>query len=191
MDRRTLLALPLLWLLPPIPGTAAEIHLPEDNIQVVFENDMYVGRFSFVVPVPAAIAWDALTDFDRMAAFVPNLEASRILSRHNNVLLVAQRGRLDFGPLSFPFDSERRVELHQREGVLISRAISGNAKHMLSEMRITPEALGTRLEYRLEMIPDRWLPSGIGISFMRRELAEQFSALAREMVRRQQQKRPS
>lgn len=190
MDRRRFLALPLLCMLPAARGTAADVHLPEERVQVVYENEMYVGRFSFVVPVPTVIAWDALTDFDRMAAFIPNLEASRVVSRQNNVLLVAQRGKMDFGPLTFPFESERRVEMRQQDGVLISRAISGNAKHMLSEMRVTPEAPGTRLDYRLEMIPDRWFPSSLAIGVMRRELAEQFNAMAREMVRRQQ-KRPS
>jgi carbon monoxide dehydrogenase subunit G len=185
MHRRRFLILPLACLFP-LTSSATELELPEGGIQVAYENEMYVGRFSFLVPVPPAVAWETLTDFDRMAEVVPNLEASRILAKQNNVLLVAQRGRLDFGPFSFRFESERRVEMRQKEGLLISRAVSGTAKHMLSEMRLTSEASGTRLDYRLELIPDRWLPSSLGTGFMRRELAEQFTALAREMVRRQQ-----
>ncbi|MBS1188229.1 MAG: hypothetical protein H6R10_21 [Rhodocyclaceae bacterium] len=189
MHRRRILALPLACLPLFAAAMGQEPELPEDRVQVVYENDMYVGRFSFLVPVPPTVAWEALTDFDRMAGVIPNLEASRIVAREHNTLLVAQRGRLGFGPLAIPFESQRRVEMRQREGLLISRAISGNARHMLSEMRLTPEAAGTRLDYRLEMIPDRWLPSSLGIGFMRREMAEQFTALAREMVRRQELRR--
>lgn len=186
MDRRRLLF--LLCLLPAMTRATAEIRLPEERVQVTYEKDMYVGRFSLVVPVPAAVAWEALTDFDRMAAFVPNLETSHVVSRENNIVLVAQRGKLDFGPLSIPFQSERRVEMRPGDGMLISRAVSGSARHMVSEMRLTPEAAGTRLDYRLELIPDRWLPSSLGMSVLRRELAEQFTALAQEMLRRQQRR---
>lgn len=188
MRRRLFLALPFVRLLPSPAWAAADFELSEDNVHVAYENDMYLGRFSLVVPVPPAVAWEALTDFDRMAAFIPNLETSRIVARHNNILTVAQRGRLDFGAFSIPFESERRVEMRQREGVLVSRAVSGSARHMVSETRVTPAAPGTRLDYRLEMIPDRWLPTSLGMGFLRRELAGQFTAMAREMVRRQLQR---
>ena len=44
--------------------------------------------------------------------------------------------------------------------------------------------VGTSLNYHIEVTPERWLPSSFGTSFMRHELAEQFTALAREMERR-------
>lgn len=192
MHRRHFLTLALACLaLPAARSAGPEPGLPEDEVQVAYENEMYIGRFSFVVAVPAAIAWEVLTDFDRMSTFVPNLEASHVLEREDGIVHIAQRGKMDFGPFTFRFESERRVETHQREGLLISRAVSGSAKHMQSEMRLSPEAPGTRLDYRVEMVPERWIPSSLGVGFMRRELAEQFTAMAREMVRRHQRRRTS
>lgn len=190
MHRRHILFL-LLSLLPFLGAAGVEPELAEDAVEVIYENGMYIGRFAFVVAVPTSIAWEVLTDFDHMAGFVPNLESSRVVAREVGGILIAQSGKVDFGPFSFRFESERRVETRQRERVLISRAVSGAAKHMQSEMRLTPEASGTRLEYRVEMIPGSWIPSSLGVGLMRHELAEQFSAMAREMVRRQQRRRTS
>jgi carbon monoxide dehydrogenase subunit G len=190
MLRRHFLSI-LLTALPGLSLAGTEPELPEDDVQVVYENEMYVGRFSFVVAVPPTVAWEVLTDFDHMADFVPNLEASRVIAREAGVVHIAQRGKMDFGPFTFRFESERRVEARQREGLLIARAVSGSAKHMQSEMRLTPEAGGTRLDYRVEMVPERWIPSSLGVGFMRHELAEQFTAIAREMVRRQRGRRTS
>lgn len=194
MDRRRLLSLclPLACLLLPAAARAAPApELSENDVQVFYENDMYVGRFSFVVPVPTALAWEVLTDFDHMATFVPYLEVSRVAVREGNTLLVAQRGKIDLGPFSIPFSSERRVEMHPLAGRLLSRGVAGNTEHLLSEMRLLPDAQGTRLDYRVEMIPDRWLPSSLGVGFMRRQLASQFTALAREMAHRWRRRQPS
>lgn len=192
MHRRRFIALaPLLFALPGLTLAGTEPELREDEVQVANEKEMYVGRFGFVVAIPPAIAWEVLTDFDHMASFIPNLEASRIVSREDGVFRIAQRGTMDYGPFTFHFESERRVEARQREGVLLSRALSGSAKHMQSEMRLTAEDGGTRIDYRIEMIPGQWVPSGIAGGLLRRQLAEQFSAMAREMMRRQQRRRGS
>ena len=42
----------------------------------------------------------------------------------------------------------------------------------------------TVFTYRVEMVPDFWLPSLLGPSLLRHEMAEQFSALVAEMQRR-------
>ena len=165
--------------------------LAEEDVETVFDNGTYRGNFRFHVPVPLKTAWEVLTDFDRMADFVPNVESSRFLTREGNSALVAQRGKLDFGPFTIRYESERRIEMRAAEGLILARAVGGTTKYMQSEMRLLADARGTELNYRVEMIPDRWIPSSIGVGFMRHELAEQFSAIAREMVRRQEGRRTS
>lgn len=117
------------------------------------------------------------------ADFVPNLSSSRLLARTGNVYRIAQQGRAGFGPFSFPFESERQVEVFP-EGRLVSQGLSGSPRSIRSELRITATAAGSRLDYRIEMVPDRWLPAAIGDHFIRHELAEQFMALGQEMERR-------
>lgn len=145
----------------------------------------YFGHLSFRVAVPPELALAVLTDFEHMASFVPNLDRSRILSRNGNIYRVAQEGRADFGPFSFRFVSERRVEIFP-EGRVVANALSGTAKYLHSELRLKPAGNdGTWIDYQLEMVPDTWFPASLGSSFLRHELIEQFTALAGEMQRRQ------
>lgn len=189
MNRRHFLAL-VAWA-PWAACPAAPGDLAEDAVEVSYEDGLYSARFAFVVAAPMALAWEVLTDFEHMAAFVPNLEQSEVLIREPGGLRVRQRGRLDFGPFAMRFESQRQVELRPREGIIRSRAIGGSTRHMQSEMRLLAVPDGTRLDYSLEMIPDRWIPSSLGLNFLRHELAEQFTAIAGEMLRRRQSRRSS
>lgn len=154
------------------------------EVAVDYRDGSYYGTLSLFVPVTPQQALDVLTDFEHMADFVPNLSASRLLARSGNLYRIAQQGTANFGPFSFAFESERQIEVFP-EGRLVSQGISGSPRSLRSELRILPVNAGCRLDYRVEMLPDRWLPSSIGTQFMRHELAEQFMALGREMERRQ------
>lgn len=162
---------------------SAPLPIEPGNVVVDYRNGVYFADLSLQVAVPPALALEVLTDFEHMAAFVPNLLSSRVLSRTGNVYHIAQQGRARFGPFSFAFESERRIELRP-DGRLISQALSGSTKYMRSELAVQAANGGTSINYHIEMSPERWLPSGIGASFMRHELAEQFTALAHEMEQR-------
>jgi carbon monoxide dehydrogenase subunit G len=158
--------------------------LSDDDVAVEYRDGTYFSSLSLRVVAQPAQVLEVLTDFEHMADFVPNLIASRVVSRSGNVYRIHQQGNAVFGPFSFPFESERRIEWFP-EGRLVAQALSGSTKYMRSELRYQGVAGGTRIDYRMEVIPDRWIPSGMGVNLMRHELAEQFSALAREIARRQ------
>lgn len=158
--------------------------LSDDDVAVEYRDGTYFTSLSLRVVAQPAQVLEVLTDFEHMADFVPNLIASRVVSRSGNVYRIHQQGNAVFGPFSFPFESERRIEWFP-EGRLVAQALSGSTKYMRSELRYQGGAGGTRIDYRMEVIPDRWIPSGMGVNLMRHELAEQFSALAREIARRQ------
>lgn len=172
-----LLILVLGWSLP-------ALGLDKEQVAVDYRAGSYFGSLELVVAVPPAAALAVLTDFDHMAEFMPGLNSSRILARDGNVYRVAQQGRAQFGPVGFSYESERRIEIVDSTRIL-ARALSGSAKRMASEMLLHPVAGGTRLEYRVEIVPASWLPGVVGSAFFRHELAEQFTALEREMLRRQ------
>jgi hypothetical protein len=158
--------------------------LDDEEVAVEYRDGTYLASLSLRVFASPKQVLAVLTDFDHMADFVPNLIASRIVSRSGNVFRIHQQGKAVFGPFSFPFESERRIEWFP-EGRLVAQALSGSTKYMRSELRYQGVAGGTRIDYQMEVVPDRWIPSSMGVSLMRHELAEQFSALAREMARRQ------
>jgi len=188
MFRRAACLLLMLVFSPGFAADSAPAPIEAGNVAVDYRNGIYFADLSLQVAVPPALAIEVLTDFDHMAAFVPNLLSSRVVSRDGNIYRIAQQGKASFGPFSFAFESERRIELHP-DGRLISQALSGSTKYMRSELAVQGSAGGTSLNYHIEMVPERWLPSSFGTSFMRHELAEQFSALAREMERRHKNRR--
>jgi carbon monoxide dehydrogenase subunit G len=172
------LLLALIWL----PLTA--ISVTDDDVHVEYRNGTYYAHLSARIAVPSPIVFSVLTDFDHMANFMPGLSSSRITSQQNNVYVVTQRGKVKFGPFSMPYESERRIEIVDNSRIL-SRSVPGSARRTQSEMRLQPWEQGTRLDYKVEIEPDSWLPSSLGINFLQHELAEQFNALGREMQHRQ------
>ena len=158
--------------------------ISDEDVAVEYRDGTYFTNLSLRVFAPPAQVLEVLTDFEHMADFVPNLVSSRVVSRSGNIFRIQQQGNAVFGPFSFPFESERRIECFP-DGRLVAQALSGSTKYMRSELRYQGVAGGTRIDYRMEVVPDRWIPSSMGVNLMRHELAEQFSALAREIARRQ------
>ena len=134
-------------------------------------------------PVPPAVAWQVLTDFEHMADFVPNLSMSRIVERQDARLTVHQKGVGRYGPFSAEFESLREIHLVPLREIR-SHGVGGNIQQIDSLMRIDPEGSGTRLHYHSEALPGFWLPPLIGPAVARHETAEQFAAMIREMQRR-------
>lgn len=170
----------------------AQAAMSADGAPVVSDNDVRVQRSggSFTVdtslftPVPPALAWAVLTDFDHMGSFVPNLVSSQVLERSDAQLKVSQKGVARYGFFSANFESIREISLSpQRE--IRAHNVGGNVKSMESVMQLQAEGSGTRLHYHAEVIPGFWFPPLIGPSLVRHETAEQFSAMLQEMLRRQ------
>ena len=180
-----------LFLLLVVPGVLAVEPptgaLNDDDVTVDYRDGAYFASLSLRILASPAQTLDVLIDFEHMADFVPNVIASHVVSRSGNVYRIQQQGRAVFGPFSFPFESERRIEWFP-EGRLVAQALSGSTKYMRSELRYQGITGGTRIDYRMEVVPDRWIPSSVGVNMMRHELAEQFSAVAREIVRRQERR---
>ncbi len=163
-----------------LPGLA----ITDDEVKVDYRDGLYIASLNLKTPASPAIVLAVLTDFDHMAQFMPGVLSSRIVARHGNVYEVAQRGKVTFGPFAMSFESLRRIEVIDDKRIL-SRSLSGSAKRMHSEMRLRPQDGGTLIDYHIEIEPDSWIPSSLGSNFLQHELAEQFTALGREMLRRQ------
>lgn len=157
--------------------------LTDDDVTVDYKDGTYTASLHVRTPAPPATALAVLTDFEHMAEFMPGLESSRILSHQGNSYQVAQRGKVKFGPFSMSFESLRQIDVVDGQRIL-SRSLAGSARRMHSEMRIQPLEHGTRLEYRIEVEPESWIPSSLGANFLQHQLAEQFNALTKEMFRR-------
>ena len=168
---------------------AAPAALAADPPAVPVDIDLRQAGRTFVVdatfraPVPPSVAWDVLTDFERMDAFVPNLADSRIVAREGNRLTIQQHGVARFGPLAVRFESERLVTLVP-PSTIRSTQVRGSMEMLDSITTFAPDGAGTKLTYHVEAIPGSLYPDFVARRFLRHEVAEQFDAIVREMIRR-------
>jgi hypothetical protein len=142
-----------------------------------------VVRAEADIDADAATAWQVLTDYNRLAEFVPDMRVSRIISAPGQPLLLEQSGEAGFLIFRFSIDVVLEVEETQQSR-LGFRARRGNMRHMQGEWRIEHNAQGIRLLYTAEMEPAFWVPPVIGPALLRRDIASHFDAVVREIRRR-------
>jgi carbon monoxide dehydrogenase subunit G len=154
-------------------------------VLVTEADEAFVIDAAIRAPVPVSAAWEVLTDFDGMAAILGNLSLSRVIRRDGNTLIVRQEGVAHYGPLSYAFESEREIRLEPMRRI-VARNLSGTAKHMESEARLSvaEDGRGTLIRYRATVVPASMLARTIGASFMQHEVEEQFQRMVAEMKRR-------
>jgi len=159
---------------------------PVRSFDITQTDDTYVATIVMYSPAPLPVAWSVLTDFDNMGKFVPNVKESAVKARDGNTLTVEQKGTARFGLLSFPYTSVRRMELDPQKSIL-STQVQGSMKKVVSLMKLSPEASGTRLDYRIELVPSGLASTVMSKDFLKNELTEQFTAIVGEMGKRAKQ----
>ena len=163
------------------PGRAADS--PIRSIDVTYDGETYVLNAVMFAPVAQAVAWEVLTDFDHMAGWVPNVTESKVLKRDDASITVEQRGVAKYGALSFPYDTERKLDLKPK-ATINSTQIKGSLRRVVSTMMLEPDGKGTRLTYHLEIVPSLLAGALLSKEFVQHEISEQFTAIIAEMVRR-------
>jgi len=156
---------------------------PVRSVEITQNDDGYVANIVMQAPVPPKIAWDVLTDFGNMEKWVPNVRESKIVTNDGNVLTIEQKGNAKFGLLSIPYTSVRKMQLDPQNTILATQ-VSGSMRKLVALMRVTPDGSGTRLDYRLEIVPGLAASTVMSKDFLKGELTEQFTAIVGEMVRR-------
>ena len=157
--------------------------LTAEDVTVDYREGTYYGSLSARTPAPVPIVMAVLTDFNHMAEFMPGLNSSRIVVRNGDQYQVAQQGKISFGPFSMPFESLRQIEVFDGKRI-VSKSLAGSTRRMQSIMQVQALEHGSQIDYRIEIEPSNWIPSALGINFLQHELAEQFNALGKEMLRR-------
>jgi carbon monoxide dehydrogenase subunit G len=156
---------------------------PFRSIDVAYEGDTYILNAVMFAPVPQAVAWDVLTDFDHMARWVPNVAESKAIARDGDSVTVQQHGVAKFGAASFPYTTERRIDLKPQGGIKTMQ-LKGSFKRVESTLQIEPDGKGTRINYHLEMVPSGLASTVMSKKFVEHEVTEQFTAIVGEMTRR-------
>lgn len=160
------------------PAAAEEL-----SIEIVRDGDFIVVKASAGLKASPRIAWEVLTDYDRLAEFIPDIHSSRVLRREADGVVVEQIG--EFGFLFF----RQRIEVtmavsEEPPRRVVARAIAGNMKNMEGLYELHPTQPGIRLDYYGRFVPDFFLPPLIGMPMVRRSLERRFRAMVEEIERR-------
>lgn len=163
---------------------------PDISVHTEREGDTLHVTVDMRVAVKPRRAWEVMTDFDRMAGFIPNLASSKVVARNGNLLKVAQKGAYTLGLWSFPFESTRDVELLPYSKVT-SHATGGSMKNMDSVTYFEADGQNTRVNYNATLTPMQSIPPLIGPTLVSSEVRDQFQGMRDEMMRREQLARQS
>jgi len=138
---------------------------------------------SVTVSATPELAFEVLTDYDRMAEFLPGMLASAVVSRNGNTVVIEQSA--DQGIFLFRHRVEARLAIVESPPRRLSiRALAGSFKEFDGSYLLTRKKDHTLIEYRCRFLPDFHLPAMIGTYAVQRSLERHLDALANEIERR-------
>ena len=113
------------------------------------------GTYTVVslVPAPAAVVWDVLTNYERFPEFLPSVVASKVLERQDNRVLVERKDSRKVGilPIRVKIVTENieypgdRIEYHMVDGTLDEM----NGTWQLTTIKGTDQAEATLLTQKI------------------------------------------
>lgn len=131
--------------------------------------------------------WAVLTDYGRLAEFVPDLQSSTVLSRTTNKAVIEQRSKAGFLFVSHDIHTVLQID-EQAFSTIDVALVSGNMKHYTARWQLTPfsqEGLeGTLISFSAEIEPDFFIPPLIGDAIVERNVRQMVQAVVRKIERR-------
>jgi hypothetical protein len=138
---------------------------------------------SQVVYADAATVWSTITDYNRLAAFIPDMVSSRVISAPGTPKRVEQIA--DAGLFAFIMPDRVVLAMEEQSGnSLRFRAVSGRVASMSGEWRIVGSGAPVTLHYRAHVLPLTPLPPLVSEYFIESEVRARFEAVGNEAERR-------
>lgn len=175
----------MIWRAVLLVAWAAGAGAAEDfSVETTRRGNAVEVRAYALVRAEHATVWSTLTDYDRLAEFVPGMRASRIVGHSGADLIVEQRGESRF--LFFTFPVEVTVRASARPpGAIDVRLLKGSLRRLEGGYRVEPAGAG-RIALRWQgLIEPESLPPLLGELLMRSSIRNQFGGMVREIERRE------
>lgn len=167
------------------PGEARFV-LDVERVVGADGGKVYQIKSSGKVAAMPAVVWRILTDYEHFADYLPNLHSVRVMSRDNDSVIVEQLGEARF--LFFSQAIRLVVQVHERAPDRIDISlVEGDMKIYRARWELTPlvGAAGTRVEYNATIEPKFDVPEAVGISVVRKDVAEMMSAMLSRLDRKE------
>ena len=136
-----------------------------------------------VAASPAAV-WRVLTDYERMAEFVPDLHSTRVLSRRGDEVILEQFGEARL--LFFRRQIRLLVRVHEQPISQIDiDLLDGDMKLYRCSWQLAPvpETGGTRVSYSGSVAPKFYVPGMLGTNMVRNDIEKMMTAVMRRLDR--------
>jgi carbon monoxide dehydrogenase subunit G len=148
------------------------------------EGELITITASADMQVDPRTVWAVISDYDRLAEFIPDMHSSRVIRRDGDQVLVEQTG--EFGFLFFRQPIEVRLSVAESPPRrIVAHAVGGTQQSL--EGRYAIEILPggeVRLSYSGRLVPGFQVPRFVSRMAVRSTMARQFQALVQEIVRR-------
>ena len=136
-----------------------------------------------LLDAPHDLVWQTLTDYERLAQFIPGMRRSRVLERRGAVAVVEQVGEAGFLFFSFPIEVTLASTERPPHALEVSM-LSGNLKRLEGAYRIEPQAGGRLMLSWSGIVEALSMPPLLGELVMRSNIEHQFRGMVREIERR-------
>ena len=131
----------------------------------------------------AQTVWQTLTDYNRLAAFIPDMVSSRVVSPPGAPKRVEQVA--DAGLFAFVMPDHVVLLMEETPISLIRfRSVAGKVAAMSGEWRIQGDKAPVTLTYRAHIVPLTPVPPLVSSYFVEDEVKNRFEAVGREAERR-------
>jgi ribosome-associated toxin RatA of RatAB toxin-antitoxin module len=132
---------------------------------------------------PPELVWRTLTDYDRLADFIPGMHRSRVIERRGGTAIVEQAGEARFLFIRYPIDVTFST-VERPPYVIEATMLKGNLKQLRGVYRIEPlRGGGVQLSWT-GTVEALEMPPLLGELLMRAGIADQFRGMVREIERR-------
>lgn len=168
-----------------LPAMAREpaLELSVQRVQTD-EGQVYQIAAQGQVATPPAVVWRILTDYNRMAEFVPDLRSARVISRSGDLAVVEQFGSAQV--LFFRRDIHLVVQVRERPMTHIDvTQLDGDMKVYRCSWQLVPVPAtgGTRVVYSGTIAPNFYVPGMFGAKLIRSDVGRMMRAVLARLDR--------
>jgi len=185
MPRRSffLTLLTLLTCLLPLHANALQLPANAEVERSMLSGNVDIQAF-IDVPADLPAAWEVLTDYNKLAEIVPDMDSSLIVSKPGDAIKVYQRGKKSWFLVNMPLELVFRMDETPPSRIRFS-LINGNIGDMYGEWRLYTFGQGVRIKYVAHMKPGLFSPRVPGDSLLiESDIENMMQSIGREILRR-------
>lgn len=139
---------------------------------------------SAILGTSAELVWQTLTDYNRLAEFIPGLRRSRVVGQRDGAIVVEQAGEAHFLFISIPVEATLLTRERPPHAIDVSLE-KGTLRRLEGGYRIQPQGAGRVVLTWQGTVEAQALPPLLGELIMRASIEEQFRGMVREIERRE------